>query len=84
LFSLNDKSYPIIVDYYSNFWEIHAVPNTSSDTVISLTKAHFACYGIPETVITDNGSQFQSKTYEDFTKKWEFDPHPTTAKVMAK
>jgi len=45
LFSLNDKSYLITVDYYSDFWEIDAVPNTTSDTVVSLTKAHFACCG---------------------------------------
>ena len=49
-----------------------------SDTVVSLTEAHFACYGITETVITDNGPQFRSKTYEDFAKKWEFN-HVTTS-----
>ena len=28
---------------------------------------------VVETVITDNGSQFRFKTYEDIAKKWEFD-----------
>jgi len=31
-----------------------------------------------KTIMTDNGTQFWSKTYEDFAKKWEFD-HLTTS-----
>ena len=78
LFSLGDKSYLITVDYYSDFWEIDEVPDTTSDTIVSLTKAHFARYGIPEKVITDNGPQFRSKAYEDFANQWEFD-HVTSS-----
>ena len=48
------------------------------NTIVSLTKVHFAHYGIPETVITDNGPQFWSKSYENFAKKWEVD-HVTTS-----
>ena len=78
LFSLVDKFYLITVDYYSDFWEIDKVPDTTSDTIVSLTKGHFARYGIPEKIITDNGPQFQSKIYKDFVKQWEFD-HVTTS-----
>ena len=59
LFTLAGKSYLITVDYYSDFWELNAVTDTSSETIIEYTKAHFACYDrIPEKVITDNGPQF--------------------------
>ena len=78
LFSFANKSYLITVDYYSDFWEIDVVADTTSDTIVSITKAHFAHYGIPEKVIKDNGPQFQSKPYEDFAKQWEFD-HVTTS-----
>lgn len=49
LFMLAGKSYLITV-----FWELDAVADTSSETIVEHTKAHFAWYGIPEKVITDN------------------------------
>lgn len=62
----------ITVDYYSDFWEVDLLPNTSSETVIEYTKAHFAKYGIPEIVLTDNGPRFWSQEYETFAAMWEF------------
>ena len=58
LFTLVGKSYLITVDYYGDFWELDAVADTSSETIIVYTKAHFAQYGISEKVITDNEPQF--------------------------
>ena len=55
---LAGKLYLITVGYYSDFWELDAVADTSSETIIAHTKAHFAQYEIPERVITDNGPQF--------------------------
>ena len=37
------------------------------------TKSIFACHGIPETVISDNGLQFISGEYDKFAKFWGFD-----------
>ena len=72
LFSFTGKAYLITVDYYSDFWELDAVSDTSSETIIECTKRHFARYGIPEKVITDNGPQFIAQAYEDFAKQWGF------------
>ena len=72
LFSYKRRDYLITVDYYSDFWEIDVLPNTTSETVIKCTKAHFARYGMPDTVITDNGPQFRSQEYESFAVTWEF------------
>ena len=55
LFTLEGKSYLITVNYYSDFWELDMLTDTSSETIVEHTKAHFAHYGIPEKVITDNG-----------------------------
>jgi len=41
--------------YYSDWVEIDVLPNTLTETVVQLTKAHFARFGIPERLITDNG-----------------------------
>ena len=51
------------------------LPNTISETVIQYTKAHFARYGIPEIVITDNGPQFQLQQYGTFAATWKFYHH---------
>ena len=62
------KSYLITIDYYSDFWELDQVTDTSSDTIVKHTKAHFARYGIPVTIITDNGPQFRAQQYDNFVK----------------
>jgi len=55
LFMINRENYLITVDYFSDYWELDRLQDTLSFTVIVKTKEHFGCYGIPETVITDNG-----------------------------
>ena len=40
--------------------------------MIAKTKEHFGRYGIPETVISDNGPQFCSHEYTAFAKDWDF------------
>ena len=65
LFTFNQKSYLITVDFYSDFWELDPLTETSSETVVTCTKAHFSRYGIPDKVISDNGPQFRSQCYED-------------------
>ena len=78
LFTFNSKSYLITVDFYSDFWELDALPDTSGETIVAHTKAHFACYGIPDRVISDNGPQFRSQLYEDFAWQWDFE-HVTSS-----
>ena len=65
LFTLAGKSYLITVHYYSDFWELDIQTDTFSENIVKHTKAHFARYGIPEKVITDNGPQFRAQSYEE-------------------
>jgi len=46
--------------------------NTTSAGVISFLKTNFARYGIPATLISDNGPQFSSKEFQDFAKTYSF------------
>lgn len=48
----------IVVDYFSNFWEIDHLLNATVSTVIKKLKCHFARQGIPDIVISDNGLKF--------------------------
>lgn len=63
----------ITVDYYSNFWEVDYLPDTKSNTVIRKLKAHFARQGIPDVLISDNGPQYTSQEFRQFSRRWEFE-----------
>ena len=73
IFSLDGKDYLVTIDYYSNFWEVDRLPNTKASTTILKLKSHFARYGIPDQVISDNGPQFASDKFADFAKAWDFE-----------
>ena len=65
-------NYLICVDYYSSFWEIDLLEDNRSATVIWKLKAQFARHGIPETCVSDNGSQFISDEFKEFSCHWSF------------
>ena len=52
--------------------------STKSRAVIQKLKQHFARHGIPDTVMSDNGPQFDSEEFRKFAKAWEFD-HVTSS-----
>lgn len=83
MFIFGDKGYMIIADYFFNFWEIYYLPKTGSRTVMWKVKAHFAWYGIPDIVISDNRQQFVSGGLQKFSKNWDFD-HITSSPGILK
>ena len=72
LFDLNGKEYLVVSDYFSNFFEINYLEDEKALTVIRKLKGHFARYGIPDSVVTDNGPQFSSDKFRKFAEEWEF------------
>ena len=54
IFTIDGKNYLATIDYCSNFWEVDRLPNTKASTTILKLKSHFAPYGIPDLVISDN------------------------------
>lgn len=46
--------------------------------MIRKLKSHFAKYGIPCTVISDNGTQFSSDTFAKFVQEWDFEHHTSS------
>ena len=73
LFTWNRKHYLVTVDYYSNFWEVDELESTTSETVIETLKAHFARYGSPTQVVSNNGPQYTSEGFARFAKAWDFE-----------
>ena len=72
LCDVNGKTYLILVDYYSGFMEVDKLESTSSQSVIAHCKPHFARYGIPDTLITDNGPQFFRELFRIFSNTYQF------------
>ena len=56
----------VIVDAHSKWIEAKCTPNTTSTVVIEELRTLFAQFGIPETVVTDNGTCFVSAEIESF------------------
>ena len=78
IFHLDDRNYLITVDYFSNYWEIDYLPDMKSETVIYKVKAQFARHGIPDCVVSDNGTQFSSEQFAEFSRRWKF-KHTTSS-----
>ena len=58
-----------------NFLPLVEIPNldrTTAEAVILHCKNIFSRHGIPEEVVTDNGSQFDSNAFRRFSKEYQF------------
>ena len=78
LMSVGSRDFLITVDYYSSYWEVDELRKTSSKSVIQKLKRHFARYGIPSIVISDNGPQFYCEEFGSFAREWDFE-HRTSS-----
>ena len=58
MFVLKGATYLLVVDYYPRFPEVIQLRSTTSQSVINALKAVFTRYGIPETLVSDNGPQY--------------------------
>ena len=67
LFHHNSSNYILLVEYYSRYVEVQKLTKTTTIGVISFLKAMFACHGIPMMLISDNGPQFCSQEFQEFT-----------------
>lgn len=78
LFTVSGNNYITIVDYFSDFVEVSELEDTTSHAVIQVLKEEFSRHGIPDTVISDNGPQFSSQEFHEFSLTWEFN-HVTSS-----
>ena len=62
------KNILIAIDAHSKWIEAACTPSTSSASVMEVMRALFSQFGVPEMVVTDNGSGFISSEFEQFLK----------------
>ncbi len=72
LFTLDNKTYLIVADYYSLYPEITMLTTTTSKAVIFAMQAIFARHGTPEILFSDNGPQYSSSEFAAFATEWGF------------
>lgn len=61
----------VAVDHLSKFPFLKTVKNGTVESVVKFMEEElFHCFGVPETVVSDNGVQFKSKMFNDLLKKY--------------
>lgn len=68
---IDGQHYVVIVDLYSDYIELTELPDMSTKTLINQMKPIFATHGTPAILMTDNGTNFVSKEFKDFTVQWD-------------
>ena len=64
--------YLVTVEYYSGFFELDKLNDISSAAIIEKLKAHLARHGAPDTLVSDNATQYVSAPVKAFTRNWGF------------
>ena len=58
----------VIVDAYSKWIEVHIMTKSTSEATINKLRETFATHGLPEIVVSDNGSCFTSDEFQGYMK----------------
>ena len=72
LCEVKGSTYIVMVDYYSRYIEIAYIRTPTTQSVILKMKDVFARWGVPETVVSDNGPQFASREFSAFATSAQF------------
>ena len=78
LFQLGRRHFVVAMDYYSKYIEISEISSQTSRAVVTKMKSMFARWGIPKTVVSDNGPCFASEEFSQFMKSCGIN-HTTTS-----
>ena len=62
------ENYFVLSDAHSKLAEVFRLRITSAEKTIDLLGQLFACYGLPEEMVSDNGPQFTSTPCADFMR----------------
>ena len=69
IFEWRRKHYLLLVDYYSDWIEFDLMRNQTAAEIINLMQKHFARRGIPEDIVTDKGTNYDSVEVSQFCKR---------------
>ena len=73
LFETKNSKYLLLVDYCSRFPVLCKLGSTTSKVLVQEMKAVFAELGVPNVIVSDDGPQYTSAKFKDFTKQWKIE-----------
>ena len=62
------KTFLVVIDAYSKWPEIVLMNGTDTTKTIQALREMFWRYGLPEILVSDNGTQFKNLKFEEFTR----------------
>ena len=68
MFTLYNLNYFVIVEFFSDYWELDELHSATSTNTICICKRHFARNGIPDELISDNAAVFTSSEFTTFAR----------------
>ncbi|XP_020906409.1 uncharacterized protein K02A2.6 [Exaiptasia diaphana] len=78
LFYWNNANYLLTIDNFSSYFVLRKLSSTRSSDVINKLKVIFSEFGIPRKVISDNGPQYSSQEFANFSTEYGFE-HSTSS-----
>ena len=79
LFVLQDQHYLLLVDYYSNFFELARLgSNAHATCVIDAMRSQFARHVSSEVLVSDNGPQLSCRAIRTVSQLWDIE-HVTSS-----
>ena len=75
LFKWKKSKYLFVTDYNSRYITVTELKTHTSHEIINHLKSIFACHGIPEILVSNNGTQYSSTLFREFATEYGF-THP--------
>ena len=64
-----NKMFLVVVDAYSKWLEVVIVPSATSLNTIRALRSMLSTHGLPELLVSDNGTAFTSSEFREFLKQ---------------
>ena len=65
---MEGKMFLIVIDAHSNWIEVFPITSATVLTTVQHLRQLFSRFGIPDSIVPDNGSQFIAKEFQEFCK----------------
>ena len=66
---MEGKMFLLMMDAHSKWMEVHVTNSATSTATIKLLRRTFATLGLPEVMVSDNGTAFTSSEFAEFMKR---------------
>ena len=63
------KMFLLVIDAYSKWLDIHLVNTANTQGTLTKLRETFATHGLPEVIVSDNGTVFTSEEFKVFCQK---------------